>query len=126
MKKILLRIGSDESYEAIKNLVDKLNDVEIIREDKKDHENRFERNDEGLVNSVAEDEIIFWEQSKMQHIVSLADKPWMPGRPFTQEELEERLQKSRDQIAAGNVYSLDEVKDSVKKLFKKHGHDLQP
>ncbi|CAN5567197.1 hypothetical protein BH10BAC3_BH10BAC3_31810 [soil metagenome] len=54
------------------------------------------------------------------------DKAWMPGKPFTKDEMEERHQKSRDQIAVGNVNSLNEVKESVKELFKKHGHDLHP
>ena len=52
------------------------------------------------------------------------DKSWMPGEPFTKEEIEDRHQKSRDQIAAGNFYSLNEIKDSVKALFTKHGHNL--
>lgn len=59
-------------------------------------------------------------------IVYPSDKAWMPGKPFTEVELEARHQKSKADIDAGQVYSYEDVKASVKELFRKHGHELHP
>jgi hypothetical protein len=123
MEEILLKIGSKESYEAIKLFADKLDDVEILE---KTSDNNFpfskeesDRRIEMSLQQFSEGRTISLDESKKKTAeIFSKDKTWMPGEPFTKEEIEERLQKSREQVAAGNYFSLDEVKASINRRIQ--------
>ena len=50
---------------------------------------------------------------EIKMIMANSNKPWMAGEPFTEQEIEDDLDLAKKQIAAGNYYTLDDVKKSV-------------
>jgi hypothetical protein len=74
-------------------------------------------------NKVAEDQLLL--QPEIEKIAPHWEgKPWKPGKPYTVEEMDQRIEEAMEDIKNGKRYTLEEVQQAVNELYRKHGNEL--